>query len=107
MAPEPLGSSGLPVATAILTFGRESTNKKNGQNQFDSRPQHFMPGVHLRRSGDVRHCQGVVLADWTVAGPDGKVAMSGTNVFAFGPTGLLESVVGIAAATAPTGGAVS
>ena len=35
-------------------------------------------------------------------------ALQVANVtFAFGPTGLLESVVGIAAATAPTGGAVS
>lgn len=59
--------------------------------------QRFMPGVRLVRSGAVRHCQGMVLADWTVAGPDGAVAMHGTNLFVFGPSGKLESVTGFAA----------
>ena len=61
--------------------------------------QHFMPGVRLRRAGSVRHCQGIVLADWTVAGPSGTTVMQGTNVFEFGGAGLLESVVGIATKT--------
>ena len=26
--------------------------------------QRFMPGIGLERKGDVRHCQGTVLADW-------------------------------------------
>ena len=56
--------------------------------------QRFMPGIRLRRAGNVRHCQGMVLAEWTATGPDGAEAMRGTNAFVFGPTGRLESVTG-------------
>jgi uncharacterized protein YndB with AHSA1/START domain len=41
----------------------------------------FMPGVTMGRRGDIRHCQGAVLADWEAKG------MSGTNVFVFRPDG--------------------
>jgi uncharacterized protein YndB with AHSA1/START domain len=58
--------------------------------------QRFMPGVRLTRASDVRHCQGVALADWVATGPDGAERMRGTNVFVFGPTGMIESVTGIA-----------
>ena len=61
--------------------------------------QRFMPGIRMQRKGDVRHCQGVVLADWAAAGPDGKERMAGTNVFVFGPGGKLESVTGLAGPT--------
>jgi uncharacterized protein YndB with AHSA1/START domain len=56
--------------------------------------QRFMPGLRTSRVGDVRHCQGMVLADWTVAGIDGKQRGTGTNVFVFGPTGKIEWVTG-------------
>ena len=56
--------------------------------------QRFMPGVGLQRKGDVRHCQGMVLADWVAVGSDGKQQMSGTNVFAFGPDLRIDSVTG-------------
>jgi len=56
--------------------------------------QKFMPGFRLTRSGDPRHCQGVVLADWTAAGPDGQVRAKGTNVFTLGAEGLIGSVMG-------------
>ena len=56
--------------------------------------QHFMPGLRMKRSGDVRHCQGTVLADFAVVGPDGQARASGTNVFVFGPTGVIESATG-------------
>lgn len=56
----------------------------------------FMPGVRLERRGGVRHCQGVVLADWVAKGPDGKEMMSGTNVFLLGPDRKFTSVTGIA-----------
>ena len=46
--------------------------------------QRFMPGVEMRRKGDVRHCQGV-LADWAAIDRDGKERMSGTNVFVLAP----------------------
>jgi len=56
--------------------------------------QKFMPGIRLRRSGDVRHCQGTVLCDWKVVMPDGQERGTGTNVFMLGPDGRIESVVG-------------
>jgi hypothetical protein len=59
-----------------------------------SAAQRFMPGIALRRNGNVRHCQGTVLADWIAAGADGKERMSGTNVFVFKPDGRIDSVTG-------------
>jgi hypothetical protein len=56
--------------------------------------QRFMPGVGLQRKGDVRHCQGTVLADWIAVGSDGKERMTGTNVFVFRPDGRIDSVTG-------------
>jgi uncharacterized protein YndB with AHSA1/START domain len=54
----------------------------------------FMPGLRLEREGDVRHCQGTVLADWIVRATDGTERGRGTNVFAFGHHGRIESVTG-------------
>jgi uncharacterized protein YndB with AHSA1/START domain len=54
----------------------------------------FMPGMRLEREGDVRHCQGVVLADWVARGADGQERGRGTNVFAIGHHGRIESVTG-------------
>ena len=59
-----------------------------------SAAQHHMPGLRLHRIGDARHCQGTVLADWMAAGPDGAPRGKGTNVFALGPDGRIESVTG-------------
>ena len=57
--------------------------------------QRFMPGLRLQRTGDVRQCQGTVLAEWTAVGIDGQPRGSGTNVFRFGPGGRIESVTGL------------
>jgi uncharacterized protein YndB with AHSA1/START domain len=46
----------------------------------------FMPGVALRRTGAIRHCQGTMVAE----------TMSGVNVFEFGPDGRIDSVTGLA-----------
>lgn len=54
----------------------------------------FMPGIGLRRKGDVRHCQGTVLAEWVAAGCDGKERMSGVSVFTLRQDGRIESVTG-------------
>ena len=59
-----------------------------------SAAQHFMPEIRMRRAGDVRHCQGTVLADWIAAGPDGQRRAGGTNVFVLGPDGRITSVAG-------------
>ncbi|HKW97126.1 MAG TPA: SRPBCC domain-containing protein [Bryobacteraceae bacterium] len=54
----------------------------------------FMPGIRLERKSAVRHCQGMVLADWIATGSDGKERMSGTSVFELRPDGRIESVTG-------------
>src|SRR6185295_9079339 len=54
----------------------------------------FMPGFRLRRAGDVRHCQGTVLAEWVAVAPDGQERARGTNVFALDADGRIESVTG-------------
>jgi uncharacterized protein YndB with AHSA1/START domain len=59
-----------------------------------SAAQHFMPGIRMRRNGDVRHCQGTVLADFVARSTDGEDRASGTNVFVFGADGRLEAVTG-------------
>ena len=59
-----------------------------------SAAQHFMPGLRLLRKGDVRHCQGTVIAEWNAVGPDEAPRGQGTNVFTLGPDGRIESVTG-------------
>jgi uncharacterized protein YndB with AHSA1/START domain len=54
----------------------------------------FMPGFRLRRAGDVRHCQGTLLAEWVAVAPDGQERARGTNVFALDADGRIESVTG-------------
>jgi uncharacterized protein YndB with AHSA1/START domain len=57
--------------------------------------QAHMPGVRLERQGEVRHCQGVALADWVARGPDGQPRGRGTNVFELAPDGRIARVVGL------------
>jgi uncharacterized protein YndB with AHSA1/START domain len=52
----------------------------------------FMPGMHLERRGNVRHCQGTVLADWVAKSADGQEKMSGASVLVLGPDKRIESV---------------
>jgi uncharacterized protein YndB with AHSA1/START domain len=59
--------------------------------------QHFMPGIRMQRNGDVRHCQGTVLADYVARSVDGQQRAAGTNVFQFNADGRLEGVVGFMA----------
>ena len=56
--------------------------------------QRFMPGMTLTRDGDIRHCQGMVLADWIATGPDGQPRGRGTNVFTIGGDGKITAVTG-------------
>lgn len=55
----------------------------------------FMPGMTLQREGDVRHCQGVVLADWVAKSPDGQVRAKGTNVLRLNALNQVDSVTGL------------
>jgi uncharacterized protein YndB with AHSA1/START domain len=59
--------------------------------------QRFMPGIRMQRQGDVRHCQGTVLADFVARSSDGQDRARGTNVFVFGADGRLEWVTGLMA----------
>jgi uncharacterized protein YndB with AHSA1/START domain len=54
----------------------------------------FMPGLRLAREGDVRHCQGTVLADWVARGADGQERGRGTNVFVLGEGRRIAEVTG-------------
>jgi uncharacterized protein YndB with AHSA1/START domain len=56
--------------------------------------QRFMPGIRLQREGDLRHCQGVVLADWVARAADGGERARGASVFILDPCGHIESVTG-------------
>jgi uncharacterized protein YndB with AHSA1/START domain len=57
--------------------------------------QRFMPGMRLARRGEVRHCQGTLLADWTATGPDGAARGRGTNVFHLDADARFTAVVGL------------
>ena len=58
--------------------------------------QRFMPGMSLERKGNIRHCQGTVLADWVArSSEDGQVKMSGTSVFVFAPDVKIKSVTSV------------
>jgi uncharacterized protein YndB with AHSA1/START domain len=61
--------------------------------------QRFMPGIRMQRDGDVRHCQGTVLADYVARSTDGRQVAKGTNVFVVGADGRLEWVTGFMAAS--------
>jgi hypothetical protein len=52
-------------------------------------------GARMERRGDVRHCQGTVLVDWSAVGKDGSQRMSGTSVFTLGASGRIQSVTGL------------
>jgi uncharacterized protein YndB with AHSA1/START domain len=62
--------------------------------------QRFMPGMRMSRESEVRHCQGMVLADWIARASDGAERGRGTNVFVFA-NGKIESVTGFWTASVP------
>lgn len=55
--------------------------------------QRFM-NLSVRRQGDVRHCQGTVLADWVATDADGQEKATGLNVFLLNPDGRITAVTG-------------
>jgi uncharacterized protein YndB with AHSA1/START domain len=54
----------------------------------------FMPGLRLERAGEVRHCQGTVLADWVARAADGQERARGTSVFSLDADGRIEAATG-------------
>jgi uncharacterized protein YndB with AHSA1/START domain len=95
------------AATRETTLGRIASSDVSFRDRYSNirgltellphvaAAQRFMPGMRLERAGDVRHCQGTVLADYVVTGPDGNARASGTSVFVFGPSGLIETATGL------------
>jgi uncharacterized protein YndB with AHSA1/START domain len=55
----------------------------------------FMPGLTLKRKGNIRRCQSTALSDWTVTATDGSERMSGSSVFHLGCDSRIVSAVGI------------
>lgn len=84
------------IAAADLLF-RDRFSNTDGVDDLVSHisgAQRFMPGIRMKRSGDVRHCQGTVLVEFIAQSTDGQTRVSGTNVFVFGAGGKIESVTG-------------
>ena len=54
-----------------------------------------MPGMRIERVGAVRHCQGVVVADWVARATDGTERGRGQNVFVLNGDGRIDDVVGL------------
>jgi uncharacterized protein YndB with AHSA1/START domain len=55
----------------------------------------FMPGIGLKRKGEIRQCQGTVVVDWSATNSDGKEVMTGISVFALGAEGKIESATSV------------
>lgn len=54
----------------------------------------FMPGMSLERRGEIRQCQGLMLADWVARNADGREMGVGTNLFVFDADGRISEVTG-------------
>jgi uncharacterized protein YndB with AHSA1/START domain len=54
----------------------------------------FMPGMRLKRDGEIRHCQWHVLADWVAVGPEEQERGRGTNLFVLDADGRIAEVTG-------------
>lgn len=56
--------------------------------------QRFMPGIRLARTGDARHCQGMVLVEWQAVDAAGAVKGTGSTVFTMNAEGRIVSATG-------------
>ncbi len=53
-----------------------------------------MPGTVMRRDGEVKHCQGTALVEWTATDAQGASCGRGTNVVRLAADGRISWVVG-------------
>jgi uncharacterized protein YndB with AHSA1/START domain len=86
------------VAVPTVSF-RDRYSMLDGVEDLDAHiaaAHRFMPGITLQRKGDVRHCQGTALSDWSAISADGVERMNGTSVFRLGSDGRITSAVGVA-----------
>ena len=84
------------IASASVSF-RDRHSMVEGTSDLSEHiaaGQRFMPGVILQRLGNVRHCQGMVIADWVINGKDGTTIGTGSNVFVMGADGRIAGVTG-------------
>jgi len=55
--------------------------------------QRFFPGIRFERRGEIRHCQGVVLADWLTHTDEGTARLNGTCCFTFNTDNQIEAAI--------------
>jgi uncharacterized protein YndB with AHSA1/START domain len=55
--------------------------------------QRFFPGIRFERRGDIRHCQGVVLAEWVTQADEGAARLKGTCCFTFNTDNQIEAAI--------------
>jgi uncharacterized protein YndB with AHSA1/START domain len=90
---------GTIACTALSFHDRHSAIDGVGELSAQVGAYHrFMPGIRVMRRGDMRHCQGVALAEWAGVTEAGEERMSGTNVFVLDGAGRIEAVTGLWAA---------
>jgi uncharacterized protein YndB with AHSA1/START domain len=85
------------IAAADVRF-RDRFSLLNGLADLSAHAgasQRFMPGIRMSRKGNIRHCQGTIVADWAATSADGQERMSGLNVFVMRPDGRIDSVTGL------------
>jgi uncharacterized protein YndB with AHSA1/START domain len=87
----------LSAITGSSIRFRDRFSLIDGVNELNDQigaAQRFMPGLRMERRGDIRQCQGLVLAEWVALTADNQERGRGTNVFAFGPDKKIEAVTG-------------
>jgi uncharacterized protein YndB with AHSA1/START domain len=86
----------LQLASADVRFGDRFSALAGAEEVVAhiGAAQRFMPPTRLERCGEIRHCLGIVLADWRAVGANGEERGSGTSVFGLGADGLIVSVTG-------------
>jgi hypothetical protein len=62
-----------------------------------------MPDTRTTGTGEVLHCQGTVLAEWSATGSNGRPKGAGKNVFVFDSEGHIADVTGFWQEATPAG----
>ena len=86
--------SGIAAESLVFLDGFSCTSGIEDLADHIGAAQFFMPGMEMRRRGDLRSCQGTALCEWSALGPDGAEKAHGSDVFDFGADGRIVRVVG-------------
>jgi len=87
--------AGIAAESLVFLDGFSCTQGIEDLADHIGAAQFHMPGMEIRRHGDLRSCQGTALCDWTARGPDGGEKARGSEVFDFGADGRIVRVVGL------------